>query len=111
MQTSFNNTNEKLKHDKKREKDSTLPANYKGVFEKVWKEVERIAAELREDLFLQLAAMTNPIETQEKIVGYLVDLDAKRDPMSVYLEKQYLFLISKLIDLHNLHSATINGHF
>jgi Exocyst complex component Sec5 len=110
MQTSFKaEVDEKSKRNKKSDKDSTLPANYKGVFEKVWHEVERIAAEFREELFHQLASMTNPIDTQEKIIGYLVDLDAKRDPMSVYLEKQYLFLIHKLIDLHNNHINTING--
>lgn len=102
MQTSFRDPTDK-KPIKKQGKDSTLPENYKGVFEKVWVEVESIAADLREGLFEQLATMSNPLDTQEKIIGYLVDLDAKRDPMCVYLEKQYYYLIQRIIELHNYH--------
>jgi hypothetical protein len=112
MLTSFgNDADDRKKGGKARQNDSadsSLPTNYKGVFEKVWKEVERIAAELREALFQQLASITNPVETQEKIIGYLIDLDAKRDPKCVYLEKQYYYLIQKLIELHNSHVNTIN---
>lgn len=105
MQTSFTPVSD----DKRVNKDSQLPESYRVVFEKVWVEVERICADLRETLFQLLTVASSPIDTQEKILGFLLDLDAEKDPLSAYLNKQYSFLIGKLIKIHNENMEIING--
>ncbi|KAI8904442.1 exocyst complex component Sec5-domain-containing protein [Gorgonomyces haynaldii] len=109
MLTSFRKEHIKDKSDKKEKDAQLLPTNYKGVFEKVWTEVEEIVAQLREELFRQLGTMSNPIETQEKIITYLIDLDSKRDPLSNYLETQYLWLLEKLTNSFNEHMKFVNA--
>lgn len=104
-------TSKFLRTDPKRDKESSLlPNSYKTVFAKVWLEVEQITSDFREELFKQLGTMSNPIETQEKIIGYLIDLDAKKDPLSCYLEDQYAYLLSKLAETYQKHILIINGY-
>jgi Exocyst complex component Sec5 len=45
-----------------------LPKHYQNVFEKLWVEVVRVVADFREELFNSLRIVTNPIETQERII-------------------------------------------
>ena len=72
MQSSF----EKERKDKARltqfgkDESNLLPKNYQAVFEKLWDEVERVVADFREELFKSLRIASNPVETQEKIIGY-----------------------------------------
>ncbi|KAJ3321144.1 hypothetical protein HDV06_004597 [Boothiomyces sp. JEL0866] len=97
MQSSFETTPDPLK-DNKNDKllndgSILLPKNYKSVFEKLWSEVERVVGEVREEMFKSLSVMSNPVETQEKIMAYLVELDSKKDPIWCYLETQYNYII------------------
>jgi exocyst complex component 2 len=53
-------------------KDSILlPKTYRSVFENLWSEVEKVVREFRDELFKSLRIMSNPVETQEKIIKYL----------------------------------------
>ena len=47
---------------------NALPKNYQGVFEKLWVEVERVVKDFRDELFVSLRVMSNPMDSQEKII-------------------------------------------
>jgi Exocyst complex component Sec5 len=71
MQSSFSNDEaaRQLVNDKfGKDASNLLPKNYQGVFEKLWVEVERVVKEFRDELFRSLRVMSNPLETQEKII-------------------------------------------
>eukprot|EP00842_Homolaphlyctis_polyrhiza_P003725 jgi/Hompol1/4353/HPOL_007061-RA len=73
MQSSFGSdvqTKDQLHVDTLKPKDSSalLPKNHKEVFTKVWAEVERIVAKLREDLFSKLGDPSQSLDMQEKII-------------------------------------------
>jgi hypothetical protein len=80
-----------------------LPKSYQNVFEKLWAEVERVVSDFREELFRSLSVMSNPVETQEKIIGYLIELDAKRDPVWCYLDTQYNWVLDNLVLVYQSH--------
>jgi hypothetical protein len=87
----------------KTEAMNLLPKSYQNVFEKLWMEVERVVSDFREELFRSLSVMSNPVETQEKIIGYLVELDAKRDPVWCYLDTQYNWVLDNLVLVYQSH--------
>ena len=59
-----------------------------AVFVNVWREVERIVSLLQTRLFEQLLdPLTNP-DIQERLIGYLTELDSEKDPFWTYLENQ-----------------------
>lgn len=69
IQSSFKDDRKdksRLQFDKS---ESLLPKNYQSVFEKLWEEVEKVAADFREELFKSLRVASTPVETQEKIIG------------------------------------------
>ncbi|KAJ3312372.1 hypothetical protein HDV04_003122 [Boothiomyces sp. JEL0838] len=112
MQSSFDDTLDALKdkNDKTMNDGSILlPKNYKSVFEKLWSEVERVVGEVREEMFRSLGVMSNPVETQEKIMAYLVELDSKKDPIWCYLETQYNYIIDNCAAEYEEHFETMNA--
>ncbi|KAJ3268177.1 hypothetical protein HDV01_003360 [Terramyces sp. JEL0728] len=113
MQSSFDTTLEPLKENKNdkfmNDGSALLPRNYKSVFEKLWSEVERVVGEVREEMFKSLSVMSNPIDTQEKIMSYLVELDSKRDPIWCYLETQYNYIIDNCVSSYEGHSEVMDA--
>ncbi|KAJ3361688.1 hypothetical protein HDU91_003797, partial [Kappamyces sp. JEL0680] len=81
-----------------------LPKNYQSVFEKLWVEVERVVTMFRDELFKSLRIMSNPVETQERIISYLIDLDSKRDPVWCYLDTQYNWVLDNLVKVYRRYS-------
>lgn len=103
MQSSFKeNRKDKGRHTSF-EESNLLPKNYQSVFEKLWEEVERVVADFREELFKSLRVASNPIETQEKIIGYLNELDSRRDPVWCYLDTQYTWVLENAMIIYNRH--------
>ena len=51
--------------------DTALAAQYRKVFEKVWAEVERIMAEMKEQLLKQLTEPWRPLDDQERTIKYV----------------------------------------
>ena len=123
MHSSFKNTLTPLELHKPiirshasfgKDDSNLLPKNYQSVFEKLWVEVERVVADFREELFKSLRIISNPIETQEKIIrwvevllyllySYLYDLDSRRDPVWSYLDSQYTWVLSSLVHVYSKH--------
>jgi hypothetical protein len=107
MISSFGSEDQKEKNEKDKDQLNLLPKSYQNVFEKLWAEVERVVSDFREELFRSLSIMSNPIETQEKIIGYLIELDAKRDPVWCYLDTQYNWVLDNLVQVYQSHVASM----
>ncbi|KAI8922608.1 exocyst complex component Sec5-domain-containing protein [Entophlyctis helioformis] len=90
---------------KKEPKDSAglLPKTHRAVFDKVWAEVDQIVTRLRDELFVKLGDPSHSLEAQEKIIGYLVDLDAERSPAWCFLESQYIWLANRLKECYKTY--------
>ncbi|KAJ2996632.1 hypothetical protein HDV02_006330 [Globomyces sp. JEL0801] len=103
MESSFEKDDSNITSDFKKpahEPSTLLPKNYRNVFEQLWQEVEIVVAKFRDELFKSLSVVSTPIETQEKIIGYLVDLDAKQDPIWCYLETQYNYVVENMFEVY-----------
>lgn len=70
------------------------------VFARVWSEVDRIVAALNAQLLKQLDDPWAPLDAQEKVIGYLLDLDSQVDPVWHYLESQFRWIVGLLQDAY-----------
>ncbi|KAL2916082.1 Exocyst complex component S5 [Polyrhizophydium stewartii] len=102
MQSSFTDESgsaKETRQDMRSGKDAAaglLPKTHKAVFDKVWAEVDKIVGQLRDELFSKLGDPSQSVEAQEKLIGYLVDLDADKNPVRCFLERQYMWLVDQL---------------
>ncbi|KAJ3239861.1 hypothetical protein HDU78_002599 [Chytriomyces hyalinus] len=86
-------------------KNSLLPETYRNVFEHVWNEVENITDQFRKQLFEELTHLEQPLDVQERVLRYLVDLNPEKDPVWFYLNYQYESIISQLNDVYEVHAV------
>ncbi|KAI9328031.1 exocyst complex component Sec5-domain-containing protein [Zopfochytrium polystomum] len=89
--------------------DTMLPEHYLVVFEQVWFEVESIIRTFRGHLFQQLEVSSNPLESQERILSHLVDLDPEEDPVKFYLDNQYQWIVLQLFQAYGSHVAKLQA--
>jgi exocyst complex component 2 len=108
MQKSFSDKYKKPA-EQKWEAATYLPKSYQNVFEKVWCEVDKIIDNFRNHLSIELKNPLQTPESQEKIIEYLWDLDAKCDPLLEYLNSQYLHIIEKATLLFNNSVSFLQG--
>ena len=111
MFSSFSPDDNAAKEAASKPKDSAtlLPKHHRVVFEKVWFEVERIVKTLHEELFAKLADPAQPLELQEKHIGYLIELDCDRDPVWCFLESQYTCLIDNVVGAYKNYAEKLEG--
>ncbi|MCO5554308.1 hypothetical protein L7F22_007837 [Adiantum nelumboides] len=68
---------------------SKQQAQQRRVFAKVWDAVESTMQEMRDRLFELLCEPRRGVEEQEKTIEILLELEPRRDPVSVFLESQH----------------------
>ncbi|KAJ3415798.1 hypothetical protein HDV05_004070 [Chytridiales sp. JEL 0842] len=83
--------------------DSLLPEHYRKVFEEVWNEVEKIVSRFRDQLFDKLEDPNISLEAQERVMAFLIELDAPQDPVWFYLDSQYRWIIAHLMSTYERH--------
>ena len=103
MATSFKNKDGKPQGFEASQIDESalLPKNYQKTFEKLWEAVEGVIKSFRADLFKSLTLSTTTVDMQEKIIGYLIELDSESDPFWFYLEAQYKWVLEELLSAYN----------
>ncbi|KAI8618551.1 exocyst complex component Sec5-domain-containing protein [Chytriomyces sp. MP71] len=84
-------------------KDMLLPETYQKVFEHVWVEVENITDMFRKSLFDELTKSAQPLDVQERVLRYLVDLNPDKDPVWFYLNHQYESIVNQLTEVYENH--------
>ncbi|KAJ3338098.1 hypothetical protein HDU93_009969 [Gonapodya sp. JEL0774] len=70
------------------------------IFDRVWGEVEKIVSSLCTQLLKQLDDPWAPLDSQEKVIGYLLDLDSEADPVWFYLGSQFRFIVGLMQDAY-----------
>jgi exocyst complex component 2 len=71
MESSFRVDDENQLFDGADNDVSTLlPKHYQPIFEKLWAAVEQVISDFCDELFISLSIMSNPVEHQEKVIGY-----------------------------------------
>ncbi|KNC97690.1 uncharacterized protein SPPG_07153 [Spizellomyces punctatus DAOM BR117] len=109
MESSFGRNSQRLGVKATgKEKDALLPQAHQKVFEKVWNEAENIVSECRRELFRQLGESWVPLENQERIMTYLIELNADPDPVQLYVEKQYEWILSRLRQAYDNHLRNLD---
>ncbi|ORY39412.1 hypothetical protein BCR33DRAFT_788418 [Rhizoclosmatium globosum] len=83
--------------------NSLLPEAHRDVFQHVWKEVENITENFRKKLFNDLRNSNQPLDVQERVLKYLVDLNPEQDPVWFYLNNQHDTIIHKLLAVYEEH--------
>ncbi|RKP33674.1 exocyst complex component Sec5-domain-containing protein, partial [Dimargaris cristalligena] len=75
---------------------------FKRIIEKVWLEVESTLATLRAALYRHLSQPWRSVESQEKVIGYVLEIDAMgaADPVTYYLQSQLEYTIDQLKSVH-----------
>ncbi|CAG8638455.1 4762_t:CDS:10, partial [Paraglomus occultum] len=89
--------------------DTALAAQYRKVFEKVWAEVERIMAEMKEQLLKQLTEPWRPLDDQERTINILLELDIPDDPVWHYLDSQYNYITNLFKETYKEQVAKIEA--
>ncbi|KAJ1968796.1 Exocyst complex component S5 [Dimargaris xerosporica] len=86
------------------DQNSVSPA-LRRIFEKVWMEVEETMTVLRSALFKHLNQPWQSVESQEKVIGYLLEVGGGEttDPVSYYLQSQLEWIIEQLKSVHAVH--------
>ncbi|KAJ1649007.1 Exocyst complex component S5 [Dispira simplex] len=74
----------------------------KRIFDKVWEEVDVTIAELNKALFKHLSQPWQSVESQEKVIGYVLDIGAEQatDPVTYYLQSQLEWINERLTTVH-----------
>ncbi|KXS19960.1 hypothetical protein M427DRAFT_505045 [Gonapodya prolifera JEL478] len=70
------------------------------IFDRVWTEVEKIVSSLCSQLLKQLDDPWAPLDAQEKVISYLLDLDSEADPVWFYLRSQFRFIVGLMQDAY-----------
>ncbi|KAJ1966226.1 Exocyst complex component S5 [Dispira parvispora] len=74
----------------------------KRIFDKVWEAVDITIAELNKALFKHLSQPWQSVESQEKVIGYVLDIGAEqaKDPVMYYLQSQLEWINERLTTVH-----------
>ncbi|KAJ3225192.1 hypothetical protein HK099_007204 [Clydaea vesicula] len=91
------------------EKDNLLSQHHQKVFEKVWEEVNRIISDFSIQLLFHLRNPRLPLESQERTMSYLVELDPLGDPVWFYLENQYSYIIDQIDSSYKIHQDRLDA--
>ncbi|KAI8825748.1 exocyst complex component Sec5-domain-containing protein [Fimicolochytrium jonesii] len=108
MHSSFGENSQRRTALNSKEKDALLPQHHQAVFEKVWSEVESIVAQARQQLFLRLSEPWLALDVQERNMTFLIELGAETDPVHVYLDKQYQWIVERLRKAYRTHLRTLD---
>ncbi|KAI9483131.1 MAG: exocyst complex component Sec5-domain-containing protein [Benjaminiella poitrasii] len=83
------------------EKETGLTELHHKVFDKVWKEVNKIVNELQNILLKMLADPWRSMDDQEKTINFLFDLDTTEDPAWFYLDSQYQWIMGLMKETYD----------
>ncbi|KAI9096429.1 exocyst complex component Sec5-domain-containing protein [Phlyctochytrium arcticum] len=110
MQSSFGSTSRRIGTSANaKDKDALLPQHHQKVFEKVWEEVEKIVSQCREALYKHLGDSWVPLDTQERVLSYLTELNAEPNPVQYYLDKQYESILERLKQTFDKHLRSLEN--
>ncbi|KAJ3030403.1 UNVERIFIED_CONTAM: hypothetical protein HDU68_009217 [Siphonaria sp. JEL0065] len=89
--------------------NTLLPEAYREVFQHVWREVENITENFRQKLCNDLRNPHQPLDVQERVLKYLVDLNPEQDPVWFYLNHRYETILGQLSESFETHLARMEG--
>eukprot|EP01083_Nonionella_stella_P058598 153450_1 len=77
----------------------------RALLHQVIQETHQIIRSFRQQLLKKLEDPWKPYEEQEKIIGFLVDLDCEEDPTQYYLNRQFEWTLKQLDLCHEEHET------
>ncbi|KAI0360481.1 hypothetical protein OH77DRAFT_1445304 [Trametes cingulata] len=81
----------------------------KRILDKVWATVEKVMAQMRNELLAKLQEPTRSVEEQEKTIEILYEFNISDDPAWTYFDAQHKHIVQNMREAYGVAVKTIQG--